>query len=171
MSEPAPISCRWDRCTEVFPSRDQLLLHITEEHIKPMKPMLKDEIIIMKKLDKARLEFETDMAAGGSDNIELSTQSESAMSIDVPSMPKPRSARQPSSPADNLATIQRPLDFGSDSRSRIWEIRGKTGHFGTHSRGSSQDVVERQLTQEDSSEHAVNGNRQPTSINAPGTQF
>jgi len=58
MSELSPVSCQWDRCREEFPTRDELLLHITEEHIKPMKAMLKDDIIIMKKLDKAKCELD-----------------------------------------------------------------------------------------------------------------
>ena len=53
------LACRWDRCTAGFPTREQLLLHITEEHVKPMKPMPKDEIIMMKKLDKAKFESDT----------------------------------------------------------------------------------------------------------------
>lgn len=48
------ISCQWDQCKVLLPSRDELLNHIRVEHIIPMMPMRKNEILLMKKLDKEK---------------------------------------------------------------------------------------------------------------------
>lgn len=39
-----PWTCRWDRCTAGFLSRDELLRHVKEAHIIPLQPLRKDEI-------------------------------------------------------------------------------------------------------------------------------
>ncbi|KAI6047458.1 hypothetical protein EDC04DRAFT_2623377 [Pisolithus marmoratus] len=59
MSQPATVSCQWDQCKMTFPSREELLHHIREEHIIPMSPMRKDEILLMKKLDREKIQAVT----------------------------------------------------------------------------------------------------------------
>ena len=136
MSEPTPVSCQWDKCRQEFPTRDQLLLHITEEHIKSMKAMRKDEIIIMKKLDRAKFELDdigqspptpftpVFITSSASSTLELSAQSESAAPVAIQ---KPRSVRQPPSPADNLAagTISEPPNIGTNGGPVPSSINGR----------------------------------------------
>ncbi|KAI6163077.1 hypothetical protein EDD17DRAFT_1571073 [Pisolithus thermaeus] len=77
MSQPpnpvsAPVSCQWDQCNALFSSREELLHHIREEHIIPMSPMHKDEIILMKKLVGEKIRAAVTIPGGSNSQMDES---------------------------------------------------------------------------------------------------
>jgi len=60
MTTVSTFLCRWDWCRASLPSIDALDTHVKHEHIWPMKPMQKEEIALMRRMDLQSLHSSPD---------------------------------------------------------------------------------------------------------------
>ncbi|KAF8138476.1 hypothetical protein EV363DRAFT_1154916 [Boletus edulis] len=175
----APVfSCRWDWCRSSFASIDALHTHVKLEHIWPMKPMRKAEIALMRRMDLQSLHSSpnTDSSIVSQGLITGVSPTKTPL-LAAPSTSTPTTFAQLSSPPQTLSPQRLPASpafeslVGQDRHSglsaamKIFERahghkpnqhprlsphqRSPTHRPISESSGSSQEIVEQQLTQEE----------------------